>query len=127
MGQVGAVIGPFVEKNFDEPAAEQDTDRGAYGQVVDLVHAQLQGVALSAEPGEQPQESQGIAQAVPPQIEAADVAEYRVDVVHEWSDHGNHLQVLFYPSDIKNIILGAAGQALLRSAVRYLYSCLCIK
>jgi hypothetical protein len=51
-------------------------------------------VALSAKPGKQAQKSKGIAQPIPPEIKTADVAENRIDVMHEWSNHQNHLQVL---------------------------------
>jgi hypothetical protein len=78
---------PLVERDFDEPSPKQDANRQEQRQIEDVGSGQTEALAVA--PGEQVhlQETECVAQPVPPQVYARNRSDDGIDAVHEWAQH----------------------------------------
>ena len=78
---------PFVEGDLDRAAADEHAGGDEQAQAPHLPRRQPERSVTASEEEMQFQESQREAEAVPPEVDAADVEQYRVDTVRVRSQH----------------------------------------
>ena len=85
--QVIAVEGPFVEGDLDRASAHQHAGGDEQAQAPHLAGRQPQFPPTAPEEQMQLDESEGETEAVPPEVDAADVEQYRVETMCVRSEH----------------------------------------
>ena len=83
---VVAVERPFVERDLDRASADQHPDGDEQAEAPHLPGRKPERPA-TAEKEVQLEESQGEAEAVPPEVDAADVEQHRIDPMRVRSEH----------------------------------------
>src|SRR5207244_9678509 len=76
-----AVVRPLVEDDFDRAAAEKHADDEREDEIVDVADAQAEALALVAQPEKHLREAGGVREAVPPEIDDAEVEEDRINAM----------------------------------------------
>ena len=85
---VRSIERPLVECDLDGPAAHQRADRYQDGQRPDIPLRQSEPRAVAHQESIDVQESEGEAEAVPPEVHAGNVGEHGIDVMDVASGHG---------------------------------------
>ncbi len=104
--QMLAVEGPLVERDLEGAPPDQHPDRHVQAQAPHLARRQPELPAAPPEKQMQIEEPQGEAEAVPPQVDAADVEQDRIDPVDVRSEHGCLFTV---PRAVRDDVNGSAG------------------
>ena len=98
-----AIEGPFVECHLDEAAAQQYASHDEEAQAVNLAWRQCEPVTVTFQEEMYLQEPEGVAEAIPPKVQATNFPKDRIDAVYIGSKHGVQTERLIFEFDFRQV------------------------